>query len=428
MPGTAIVGAQWGDEGKGKITHLLAGESDIVVRYSGGPNAGHTVVHEGTTFKLHQIPSGVLYPHVRALMGNGMVIDPDELLQEMQTLTDAGVDLSRLTLSGNAHLIFPYHRMLDKGAESVRGDEAIGTTGRGIGPTYTDKAARRGIRAQDLLLDDDVLARRIAGALEFTNPLLTHALGRDAVSVEDMLDTARGWRDALAGYIGDTFSPTHDALAAGERVLFEGAQGTLLDIDHGTYPYVTSSNPTSGGVLTGAGIGPNAVERVIGVVKAFQSRVGAGAMPTELSGDDAVRLRGTGENPWDEFGTTTGRPRRVGWLDGVALRYSAQLNGLTELAVTKLDILSGVGELPVAVAYEIDGEQMKDFPAQREGLERCAPVYEYLSGWDEDIMGARRIEDLPAAAREYLRFIEEFAGVPVSIVSVGPAPEQTIRR
>lgn len=428
MPGTAIVGAQWGDEGKGKITHLLAGESDVVVRYSGGPNAGHTVVHDGTTFKLHQIPSGVLYPHVQALMGNGMVIDPDELLQEMQTLSDAGVDLSRLTLSGNAHLIFPYHRMLDQGAESARGDKAIGTTGRGIGPTYTDKAARRGIRAQDLLLDDDVLARRIAGALEFANPLLTHALGRDAVSVEDMLDTARGWRDALADYIDDTFTPTHDALAAGKKVLFEGAQGTLLDIDHGTYPYVTSSNPTSGGVLTGAGIGPNAVERVIGVVKAFQSRVGAGAMPTELSGDDAVRLRGTGENPWDEFGTTTGRPRRVGWLDGVALRYSARLNGLTELAVTKLDILSGVEELPVAVAYEVDDEQLEDFPAQREGLERCTPVYEHLSGWDEDIMDARTIEALPAEAREYLQFIEEIAGVPVSIVSVGPAPEQTIRR
>lgn len=428
MPGTAIVGAQWGDEGKGKITHLLAGESDVVVRYCGGPNAGHTVVHDSTTFKLHQIPSGVLYPHVQALMGNGMVVDPDELLTEMQTLTDAGVDLSRLALSGNAHLIFPYHRMLDRGAETARGDRAIGTTGRGIGPTYTDKAARRGIRAQDLLLDDTVLAQRIGGALEFANPILTNVLGREAVSVDDMVATARIWRDALASYVDDAFTETHTALAAGKRVLFEGAQGTLLDIDHGTYPYVTSSNPTSGGVLTGAGIGPRALDRVIGVVKAFQSRVGAGAMPTELSGDDAIRLRGTGSNPWDEFGTTTGRPRRVGWLDGVALRYSVRLNGLTELAVTKLDILSGVDAIPVAVAYELDGERRDDFPAQREGLERCTPVYEQLPGWGRDIMDARHIEDLPTEAREYLQFIEEIAGIPVSIVSVGPAPEQTIRR
>ncbi|RME11135.1 MAG: adenylosuccinate synthetase, partial [Ardenticatenia bacterium] len=305
MPGTAIIGAQWGDEGKGKITHLLSGQADVVVRFSGGPNAGHTVVHEGQTFKLHQIPSGVLYPHVYAYMGNGMVIDPDELLREMQALRDANVDLSRLVLSGNAHLIFPYHRLLDRAVESARGERAIGTTGRGIGPAYTDKAARRGIRARDLLLDDAVLAERLENALLFANAILSGVLQQPPVALDDMLDKARRWRDALADFIGDAFAPVHAALQAGQSVLFEGAQGTLLDLDHGTYPYVTSSHPTTGGVLTGAGVGVRDIQRVIGVVKAFQTRVGGGPMPTELHGEEAVRLRGTGANPWDEFGTTT---------------------------------------------------------------------------------------------------------------------------
>lgn len=428
MAGTAIVGAQWGDEGKGKITHVLAGESDVVVRYSGGPNAGHTVVHEGTTFKFHQIPSGILYPHVQAIMGNGMVIDPDELLREMATLDAAGVAFDTLTISGNAHIIFPYHRMLDHAAEAARGDRAIGTTGRGIGPAYTDKIARRGIRAQDLLLPDEVLAERLAGALTHTNTFLTAAPDQEPASVDAMIEKVQEWREMLRPYIGDAFNPVHAALSTGKRVLFEGAQGTLLDVDHGTYPFVTSSNPTIGGVLTGAGVGPAAVERVIGVVKAFQSRVGSGPMPTEASGETAVRLRGTGENPWDEFGTTTGRPRRVGWLDGVALRYSAALNGLTELAVTKLDVLTGLSEVPVAVAYEVEGRRHEDFPAQTGGLNGCRPIFERLAGWQDDITGARTLDDLPRTAREYLDFIEDLAGVPVSIVSVGPAPEQTIRR
>ncbi|GAP62633.1 adenylosuccinate synthase [Ardenticatena maritima] len=428
MPGTAIIGAQWGDEGKGKITHLLSGQADVVVRFSGGPNAGHTVVHEGQTFKLHQIPSGVLYPHVYAYMGNGMVIDPDELLREMQALRDANVDLSRLVLSGNAHLIFPYHRLLDRAVESARGDRAIGTTGRGIGPAYTDKAARRGIRARDLLLDDAVLAERLENALLFANAILSGVLQQPPVALDDMLDKARRWRDALADFIGDAFAPVHAALQAGQSVLFEGAQGTLLDLDHGTYPYVTSSHPTTGGVLTGAGVGVRDIQRVIGVVKAFQTRVGGGPMPTELHGEEAVRLRGTGANPWDEFGTTTGRPRRVGWLDGVALRYSAQLNGLTELAITKLDILSGLERIPVAVAYELDGERLDAYPAQIEGLERCRPIYETVPGWQEDITNARTWDDLPQAARDYLRFIEDLAGAPVTIVSVGPGSEQTIWR
>lgn len=428
MPGTAIIGAQWGDEGKGKITHLLAADSDVVVRYSGGPNAGHTVIHTGQTFKLHQIPSGVLYPTVRCLMGNGMVIDPAELIVEMDRLQASSVDLSRLTLSGDAHLILPYHRQLDRELEGARGSDAIGTTGRGIGPAYTDKVARRGVRAQDLLLPEDQLLARIRSALEAANTLLVHRLGGAPVNLDEVLSLARDWRERLRPFIGDTFTPLHQALEAGGRVLFEGAQGTLLDIDHGTYPYVTSSNPTIGGVLTGSGVGLNAIERVIGVTKAFQTRVGGGPMPTELHGEDAVRLRGTGTNPWDEFGTTTGRPRRVGWLDAVALRYSVRLNGLTALALTKLDILSGLSAIPVCVAYELDGQTLRDYPAQRDALERVTPVYESGPGWQEDIIGVRSWADLPQGARDYVAFIEELAGVPVTIISVGPAPEATIRR
>ncbi len=426
MAGIAIIGAQWGDEGKGKITHLLSGLADMVVRFGGGPNAGHTVMHRGKTFKFHQIPSGILYPHVRAVMGNGMVVDPDELWREMEMLRRAGVELRRLTVSGNVHLIFPYHRLLDRSIEDLSGERAIGTTGRGIGPAYTDKAARRGVRVQDLLLPEPELTQRLQHALRFANTLLVHLLKSEPVALDAMLERARLWRERLAPFIGDAFAAVHRALQEGQTVLFEGAQGALLDLDHGTYPFVTSSHPTVGGVLAGAGVGPDALSRVIGVVKAFQTRVGSGPMPTEVRGELAERLRGSGANPWDEFGTTTGRPRRVGWLDGVALRYSVQLNGLTELAVTKLDVLTGLERVAVAVAYELDGVRLETFPAQQAGLDRCRPVYEYLPGWNEDITGARRLEDLPAAARDYLRFIEELAGVPVTIVSVGPATEQTI--
>lgn len=428
MPGTAIIGAQWGDEGKGKITHLLAAESDVVVRYGGGPNAGHTVIHEGRTFKLHQVPSGVLYPDVRCLMGNGMVIDPVELIAEMNQLEEAGVDLSRLTLSGDAHLILPFHRRLDREQEGAMGEKAIGTTGRGIGPAYTDKVARRGVRARDLLLPDDELAARIRPALDIANTLLTKRLNSQPTELDEIMSLAGQWRERLAPLIGDTFTPLHQAVEAGKRVLFEGAQGTLLDIDHGTYPYVTSSHPTIGGVLTGSGVGLNAIQRVIGVTKAFQTRVGSGPMPTEIQDEAAVRLRGTGEKPWDEFGTTTGRPRRVGWLDGVALRYSVRLNGLTELALTKLDILTGLSTIPVAVAYELKGEILHDYPAQRDGIEHAKPVYESGPGWSEDITGARTWDDLPEGAKAYVRFIEALAGVPVTIISVSPAPEGTIRR
>jgi adenylosuccinate synthase len=428
MSGISIIGAQWGDEGKGKITHLLAEERDLVVRYSGGPNAGHTVIHEGKVFKLHQIPSGVLFPNVICYMGNGMVIDPDEMIREMTGLEEAGISLDKLYLSGNAHLILPYHRALDRGQESSRGDRAIGTTGRGIGPTYTDKIARRGVRAQDLLLSDSALADKIQPALEAANTLLIHRLDREPIALTSIMESVRKWRERIGGHIADLFTPLHEALEAGKKVLFEGAQGTLLDIDHGTYPYVTSSNPTTGGVLTGSGVGPNVTGRIIGVAKAFQSRVGSGAMPSELDGKTAIRLRGTGTNQWDEFGTTTGRPRRVGWLDLVALKYARRLNGLTELAVTKLDILSGLNPLPVCVAYEIDGKRVDNYPAQIGSLAAARPIYEELAGWEEDIMGTTSYDGLPAAAKQYISFIEAYVGIPVTIVSNGPAPEHTIYR
>jgi adenylosuccinate synthase len=423
MPGIAVIGAQWGDEGKGKITHMLAAKSDMVVRYSGGPNAGHTVIHEGTVFKLHQVPSGALYPHVRCLMGNGMVVDPTELISEMQLLRTSGIDLARLTLSGNAHLILPYHRALDKHQEHHRGDEAIGTTGRGIGPAYTDKVARRGVRAHDLLRPPDELAARLRPGLQAANALLA-----TPIALDDVLAQATTWRESLGEFIGDAFTPLHEALEAGQNVLFEGAQGTLLDIDHGTYPYVTSSNPTTGGLLTGSGVGPRHVTQVLGVAKAFQTRVGGGPMPTELEGDEATRLRGTGSNPWDEFGTTTGRARRVGWLDAVALRYSVRVNGLTHLALTKLDILSGLQTIPVAVAYQRQGDALRDYPAQADDLSGITPSYENGPGWTEDISTARHWDDLPPGARNYVLFLEKQIGIPITIVSVGQAAEATIHR
>jgi adenylosuccinate synthase len=428
MPGTAIIGAQWGDEGKGKVTHLLAERHDVVVRYGGGPNAGHSVIHEGQLFKMHQIPSGVLFPHVRCFMGNGMVIDPDEMLREMEMLQDAGVSLDNLLLSGNAHLILPYHRALDRGQETSRGDLAIGTTGRGIGPAYTDKVARRGIRAQELLQPDDIVSRKVASALEAANASLEHRLDEETISLESVMEKVRLWRERLRPHIADILTPLHEALEAGRHVLFEGAQGTLLDIDHGTYPYVTSSNPSTGGVLTGAGVGPGAIDRVIGVAKAFQTRVGSGPMPTELEGDAASRLRGSGAQQWDEFGTTTGRPRRVGWLDLVALRYARRVNGLSELAVTKMDILAGLNVVPVCVAYQKDEERLEQYPAQSGDLVTVTPVYRELAGWEEDIMGVQSYDALPAEAQAYIAYIEEYVGITVRIISNGPAPEHTLFR
>lgn len=428
MPLDIIVGAQWGDEGKGRMVDLMAARAKIVARYSGGDNAGHTVTVGEQIFKLHLVPSGVVHAHTLGVMGNGMVINPETLLAEMERLEGAGVQVGpeRLKISPAAHLITPAHRALDAAQESNRGADQIGTTLRGIGPAYVDKAARRGLRAADML-NEETLADRIIEHVEFTNQQLTEVYGADPLDGEQIAAQYAGYARKLQAYIGDTAQILDSALKAGERVLAEGAQGTLLDLDHGTYPFVTSSNPTASGALVGLGIGPKHLGEIVGVTKAFQSRVGEGAMPTELEGEAAERLRGTGENPWDEYGTTTGRPRRVGWLDLVLLRYAARLNGLTRLAVTKLDILTGIDPLQVCTAYRRGGESYDDLPLGLEGLEAFEPVWEEVPGWEEDVQDARRWEELPGAAQGYVRKIEEGGGVPVGWISVGPEREQMVR-
>jgi adenylosuccinate synthase len=427
MPLNIIIGAQWGDEGKGHITDLLASLASVVARYSGGDNAGHTVAIGGEVFKLHLIPSGIIHPHVLCLIGNGAVVNPAVMLREMEGLAARGVDVSpaRLKLSMQAHLITPGHIALDRAHEQQRGKEAIGTTLRGIGPAYTDKARRTGLRAE-LLADPEELAEAIIAHIEEKNTALVGLYEMEPLDAAAIAADFAAYAQRLAPHLVDSGLLLDDSLRAGETILAEGAQGTLLDLDHGTYPFVTSSSPTAGGALTGLGVGPRTVERVVGVAKAFTSRVGSGPFPTELEGAAAGRLRGTGANPWDEYGTTTGRPRRVGWLDLVVLDYARRINSLTDFVVTKLDILSGLEEIPVCVAYELDGQRISYFPAELGLLARCRPVYETLPGWSEDIMGARRPADLPANARRYVDFIAERTGVPVHHVSVGPGREQFI--
>ncbi|MEZ4515419.1 MAG: adenylosuccinate synthase [Chloroflexota bacterium] len=427
MPLNIIIGAQWGDEGKGHITDLLASQAGIVARYSGGDNAGHTVAIGSDVFKLHLIPSGIIHSHVLCLIGNGAVVNPAVLLREMEGLAARGVDVSadRLKISMQAHLITPGHIALDRAHEQQRGTEAIGTTLRGIGPAYTDKARRTGLRAE-LLADPEGLADAVVAHIEEKNSALVGLYGMEPLDPQAIAADFVGYAQRLAPHLVDSGLVVDRALQAGEMVLAEGAQGTLLDLDHGTYPFVTSSSPTAGGALTGLGVGPRTVERVAGVAKAFTTRVGSGPFPTELEGEAAGRLRGTGANPWDEYGTTTGRPRRVGWLDLMILDYARRINSLTDFVVTKLDILSGLEEIPVCVAYELDGERITYFPAELGLLARCQPVYETLPGWSEDIMGARQPEDLPANARRYIDFIAERTGVPVHHVSVGPGREQFI--
>jgi adenylosuccinate synthase len=429
---TVILGAQWGDEGKGKITDLLAAQTDLVVRYGGGDNAGHTVTVGTERFALHLIPSGILYPRVICLLGGGMVVNPQRLLAEMDGLAARGVDVSpaRLKLSGQAHLILPYHIALDGAAEGLRGGAALGTTRRGIGPAYTDKAARTGIRAQELLHPPEILAQRIREQLAAKNEILDKIYGQprlDAMAdalIEEALSHAR----RLSPYIADVPETVDHALRSGKRILAEGAQGTLLDLDHGTYPYVTSSYPTIGGALIGLGVGPQHIERVVGVVKAYQTRVGAGPMPTELTGELAELLRGTGAQPWDEFGTTTGRPRRCGWLDAVTLRHALRVNGLTEVALTKLDVLSRFDTLQICVAYDLDGRRIESFPADQTVLARCRPIYQTLPGWKDEIAQVRALRDLPGQARDYVLSIEEVLGIPASYISVGPGRGQTIQQ
>jgi adenylosuccinate synthase len=426
---TVILGAQWGDEGKGKLTDRLAAESDIVARFNGGDNAGHTVTVAGEVFKLHLIPSGILHPHVTCIMGGGMAVNPDKLVKEMAALAERGVDVSaaRLKLSGRAHLILPYHLALDKAAERALGERCIGTTMRGIGPVYADKSARQGIRAQ-ALADPEAFADRVKAETEAKNEILTQVYGQEPLDAEAVAAEQFEYARRLAPHLDDTSVYLHQALKQGKRLLCEGAQATLLDLDHGTYPYVTSSSPSIGGAFTGLGIGPRRVERIIGIVKAFQTRVGSGPMPTELHDGTVGRLRGSGANPWDEYGTTTGRPRRCGWLDGVMLRYSARVNDLTDVCITKLDILTGLEELKLCVAYDYRGQRLEHLPSEAEVLAECRPIYETLPGWQEDITGARRFEDLPPAAQVYVRRIEALAEAPATYISVGPGREQTILR
>ncbi len=427
---TVILGAQWGDEGKGKITDLLAAEADLVARFAGGDNAGHTVTVGTERFALHLIPSGILYPHVTCLLGGGMVVNPKKLLAEMDGLAARGVDVSprRLKLSGRAHLIMPYHIALDGAAEAARGGAALGTTRRGIGPAYTDKAARSGIRAQEMLRPPDLFAQRVREQTAAKNTILEEVHGQPVLEVEPIVQEFLAYARRLAPHITDVSEEVASALRSRKRILAEGAQGTLLDLDHGSYPYVTSSYPTIGGAMIGLGVGPQHIERVVGVVKAYQTRVGAGPMPTELVGELGERLRGTGAQPWDEFGTTTGRPRRCGWLDLVTLRYAVRVNGLTEMAITKLDVLSRFDSLQICVAYDLDGDQIDTFPADQAVLARCQPVYETLPGWGGQISHVRAFADLPQQAREYVARIEDFLGVPASCISVGPGRDQTIRR
>ncbi len=422
MPGLVIVGAQWGDEGKGKITDLLAQRADAVVRFQGGNNAGHTIVRKGQTWKLHLIPSGILHRRKLCVIGNGVVIDPKVLTDELDELTRRRVDISSLRVSANAHLIMPYHLMLDHAGEAKLGKLEIGTTRRGIGPCYADKAARLGIRVQDLL-DEKILKKKIVAALEPKRLSLRSFAKDPRLDLQTMTEEYLVYGHRLERYIADTARLVHERLDRGETVLFEGAQGTLLDIDHGTYPFVTSSNPVAGSACIGAGVGPKDIDEIWGVAKAYVTRVGAGPFPTELEGEVAEELRERG----GEYGTTTGRSRRVGWLDLVALRYAARLNTLTALAVTKLDVLSGFDRLQVCTRYRgAEGAEFEHFPYHQTVLHHTTGEYEELPGWSEDLRECRTESDLPAAAREYLQFMSEFLGVPIAMVGVGPGREDII--
>jgi adenylosuccinate synthase len=427
MPLDIIVGAQWGDEGKGRIVDMLSSRADIVARYNGGDNAGHTVTVGQETFKLHLIPSGIIHPHTIGVIGNGVVVNPQTLLSEIDMVRSHGVrvDDSRLRISHSAHLITPAHLALDRAQEKQRGKGSIGTTGRGIGPAYTDKASRTGLRMEDLL-DPAGLREKMIAHVEKVNQQLCKIYGAEELDPSQIASQYEDYARTLGSYITDISLLIFNTLHRGGRVLAEGAQGTLLDLDHGTYPFVTSSSPTASGALVGLGIGPGQVDRVIGVVKAFQTRVGAGPFPTELEGDLALRLRGTGSQPWDEYGTTTGRPRRVGWLDLVLLRYSTRVNGLNELVVTKLDVLSGLPSVKLCVAYRAAGKVFSDLPLGVADLSPFEPVYEELPGWEENICAVRKWNQLPATAQQYIRRLAEVSGVPVRSVSVGPEREQAL--
>jgi len=423
VPTTVLVGAQWGDEGKGKITDHLSKAADVVVRYQGGNNAGHTIIVGNERFALTLIPSGVLYPQVTPVIGNGCVIDPAVLVDEMAELDRRGIDPSRLQVSGNAHLIMPYHRKLDAVMERFLGQQQIGTTKRGIGPAYMDKFSRHGIRVQDLF-DPKIFHQKLEVALKDKNKILAKVYNSLPMEIEPIAEKYLGYGDQLHDHVTDTSLLLWEAQQQGKNIIFEGAQGTLLDIDHGTYPFVTSSNPTAGGATIGSGIGPKTIDRVVGVAKAYITRVGTGPFPTELNDETGARMVELG----GEFGTVTGRRRRCGWLDIVALRYAVRVNGLTELAMTKLDILSHFENLKIAVAYDSLGERFTEFPRQQRVLYNCHPVYEELPGWDVDISEIRSYDDLPKEARRYIEYVENMIGVPVSMIGVGPARDATLIR
>ena len=421
MPAIVLLGAQWGDEGKGKATDLLGDRVDYVVRYQGGNNAGHTVVIGDQKYALHLLPSGILSPNVIPVIGNGVVIDPAVLLQEIKDLNERGINTSKLKISSNAHLITPYHRTIDKVSERFLGKSKIGTTGRGIGPAYADKINRIGIRVQDLF-DQSILKQKIEAALHDKNQILVKVFNHKGITVDEVINEYLGFAEALKPYVTDTSLLLDQALQQGKVVLLEGSQGTLLDVDHGTYPFVTSSNPTAGGASTGSGIGPTKITRVIGILKAYTTRVGSGPFPTELFDEDGEALRKIG----GEVGVTTGRNRRCGWFDAPIARYAVRVNGLTDFFLTKLDVLTGWEKIPVCVAYEIDGKRVEELPASQSDFHHAKPIYEYLSGWKENISKARSVADLPKNAQEYVKFLEKISGAPMSAIGVGPGRDETI--
>ncbi|ANP74173.1 adenylosuccinate synthase [Cryobacterium arcticum] len=423
MPAIVLIGAQWGDEGKGKATDLLGSRVDYVVKFNGGNNAGHTVVVGTEKYALHLLPSGILTPGVTPIIANGVVVDIEVLFEELDALSSRGVDVSKLRVSANAHVITQYHRTMDKVTERFLGKRQIGTTGRGIGPTYADKINRVGIRIQDLF-DENILRQKVEGALGQKNHMLVKVYNRRAITVDEIVDDLLSYAERLRPMVADTALLLHEALVDGKTVLFEGGQATMLDVDHGTYPFVTSSNATSGGAVTGSGIGPNRIDRIIAVVKAYTTRVGAGPFPTELFDESGEFLRAKGF----EFGTTTGRPRRCGWYDAPIARYTARINGVTDFVLTKLDVLTGLETIPVCVAYEVDGVRYDEVPVSQSDFHHAKPVYEEFPGWTEDITMVRRFEDLPKNAQDYVLALEAMSGARISAIGVGPDREAILTR
>ncbi|OIJ17025.1 adenylosuccinate synthase [Anaerobacillus alkalilacustris] len=420
MASVVVVGTQWGDEGKGKITDYLSEKAEVVARYQGGNNAGHTIVFDGKKYKLHLIPSGIFYKDKICVIGNGMVIDPKALVQELQYLHDKGVDTSNLRISNRAHVILPYHIKLDIVEEESKGDNKIGTTKKGIGPAYMDKAARVGIRIADLL-DREEFEMKLERNLKEKNRMFEKYYEVEGFTKEEILDEYFEYGQQIAQYVDDTSVVLNDALDDGRRVLFEGAQGVMLDIDQGTYPFVTSSNPIAGGVTIGSGVGPSKINHVVGVSKAYTTRVGDGPFPTELENEVGDRIREVG----NEYGTTTGRPRRVGWFDSVVVRHARRVSGITDLSLNSIDVLTGIEKLKICVAYKYRGEVMKEFPASLKVLSECEPVFEELPGWTEDITGVKSLDELPENARHYVERISQLTGIPLTIFSVGPDRSQT---